>query len=385
MDESIFRDSLRLLNDNNVRFAVIKLISCNGTESVTFPDARCGFEVLKDENKIPCFVPFTVIFEKGISFLRKIKNTSCEEIEKQQGPTKDAVLCLDRFYKSKEQNEASLKKVFDMGQDGKPPTTETDVTICLAEHLLGRLAPKESYQLNSMSKGNICRCGCQKELTFSFTGIGHELVWHGFMDIIFLSHQGIPAIANTVIEREENTPKKRKLDEMDDRLDEDDYRQTTINFKQKSPNDTLAEAFAQTIVFSLTEKQKHPNFFHHMVPNIVISPEKFEIVLYDADRDTLLCSNSIFLFNLDLPEHRSLTNDAVLILWMVLHYELFCSGFDKASDDLLDTCKSNFKNLVQSKWDIYSTSLKCCVSGFPPVKHWSVNELLRRGHQLNLN
>ncbi|XP_062615123.1 uncharacterized protein LOC134276851 [Saccostrea cucullata] len=385
MDKGVLRKSLRLFEDNNARFAVIKLTSCNGTESVAFSDASCGFEVLTDENKTPCFVPFTEIFEKGISFLREIENNSCEKIERLQGPTNDALLCLDRFYKSKEQNEASLRKVFDMGWEDKPRVTETDITVCLAEHLIGRLAPRESCVLNSMLKGNNCRCGCQKEPTFSPTGIGHELVWHGFVDIIFSSHQGMSAIAHTVMKSKEISPKKRKRDEVDDRLDDDSQRQITEDLKQKSPNYKLEEAFAQTIVFSLTENQKHPNCLNHMVPNIVISPEKFEIVLYDAERDILLCSNSIFLFNLDLPEHRSLTNEAIIILWMVLHYEIFCSGFEKASNDVLVKCKSNFKSLVESKWDIYSNSLKICVPEFPPVKRWSINELLHRGHQLNLH
>lgn len=40
-------------------------------------------------------------------------------------------------------------------------------------------------------------------------------MWHGFIDIVFSSHQGIPAIANSVVGKEEITPKKRKLDEDD--------------------------------------------------------------------------------------------------------------------------------------------------------------------------
>lgn len=36
-------------------------------------------------------------------------------------------------------------------------------------------------------------------------------MWHGFVDIVFSSHQGIPAIANAVKEKEEIT--SVKLDE----------------------------------------------------------------------------------------------------------------------------------------------------------------------------
>jgi hypothetical protein len=60
-----------------------------------------------------------------------------------------------------------------MRHDGKSTVTETDITISLAEHLLGRLAPGESYILDNKAKGKkSCRCGCKMEPTFSFTGIG---------------------------------------------------------------------------------------------------------------------------------------------------------------------------------------------------------------------
>jgi hypothetical protein len=41
-------------------------------------------------------------------------------------------------------------------------------------------------------------------------------VWHGFIDIVFSSHLGVPSIASALVEEEEETtPKKRKLDEGD--------------------------------------------------------------------------------------------------------------------------------------------------------------------------
>jgi hypothetical protein len=60
-----------------------------------------------------------------------------------------------------------------MRHDGKSTITETDITISLAEHLLAKLAPGESYVLDSKAKGKqSCKCGCKKEPTFSNTGIG---------------------------------------------------------------------------------------------------------------------------------------------------------------------------------------------------------------------
>lgn len=377
--ENRITDGLRFLEDKNVRFAVVKLISCNGAESNSFIDARCGFEVLQEKNKVPSFLPFTVMFEKGVSFLKRLENANSEGIEQLQYTIKEALLCLDKFYETKGKNESSLRKVLDMRQDEKSAITETDITIAFAEHLLGKLAPGKSYTLDSRKEKKSCRCGCKKEPTYSCTGIGHELMWHGFVDIVFSSHQEIPAIANAVMEKEEIT--SVKLDEEEDEQNEISLDRGT---KTEVKKHTLEQAFAQTIVFSLVQKQRHPDSLDHMVPNIVISPEKFEIVMYDADNDILLCSNSIFLFNLDLPENRTLTNEAVVILWMVLHYRIFCSGFNNASHEVLERCKSNFKKLVGSRWDIYSNSLKYCVSGFPFIKKWSVNELLRRGHQLHL-
>lgn len=53
-------------------------------------------------------------------------------------------------------------------------------------------------------------------LLFLYCISGHELMWHGFVDIVFSSHQGIPAIANAVMEKEEIT--SVKLDEEDGKV-----------------------------------------------------------------------------------------------------------------------------------------------------------------------
>lgn len=130
-------------------------------------------------------------------------------------------------------------------------------------------------------------------------------------------------------------------------------------------------------MFSLVQKQRHPEFLRHMIPNIVISPEKLEIMMYDSDNDVLLCSNPILLFNLGPEKH--LMDETVIIIWMVLHYRIFCTGLNKAKPSLLERCKSNFRQLVASKWDIYLSSLKCCVPGFPSVENWPISELVRCG------
>lgn len=84
----------------------MKLISCIwGGNSYT--DASCGFEVLPNENKVPSFLPFTAISWCLKFFFNEMKmeNANNDEIEQLQGPTKEALLCLIKFYKTKLQGE----------------------------------------------------------------------------------------------------------------------------------------------------------------------------------------------------------------------------------------------------------------------------------------
>ena len=53
----------------------------------------------------------------------------------------------------------------------KRAVSETDITIALAEHLLGRLAPGQTYFIDVRVKGK-CICGCGVEPEFGKTGIG---------------------------------------------------------------------------------------------------------------------------------------------------------------------------------------------------------------------
>ncbi|XP_052679433.1 uncharacterized protein LOC128160186 isoform X1 [Crassostrea angulata] len=385
LDKRIFKG----LKDNPgldmLRFAVIKLESCNGTKSISFSEVTCEYEVLRNKtNRRPCVFPFTLIFNEGVSFLESLEKGSSDDIKNMEPHMKEAVLRLNAFYKSIEYNETCLKKVFDMKVKGEEmAATETDISITLAEHLLGKLAPGESYKIDNKARGKkSCRCGCKVTPVFDGTGIGHEQVWHGFIDIVFSSHLGLHSMANTVLDIEENISKKRRVDEQDETNDDSPGRKTITEVKQALPENILSQAIAQTIVFSLLQKQKHPEFLHHMIPNIVISPEKLEIMMYDSDNDVLLCSNPIHIFNLDLPENRTLIDETVVIIWMVLHYRIFGTGLNKATPYLLERCKSNFTQLVASKWDIYSKSLKSCVPGFPSVQKWPLGELIQCGETL---
>ena len=77
---------------------------------------------------------------------------------------------------------------------------------------------------------------------------------------------------------------------------------------------------AETIVFSLLQKQCHPELENHLTPNICIDQNNFRIFMYDADGDFLISTALIPLFS-----ERSLSPLAIICLWMVLHYRIFCS------------------------------------------------------------
>lgn len=77
-----------------------------------------------------------------------------------------------------DQHEKSLNKILRGNQcDGeKKVNSETDITIALAEHLLGKLSPGKSYTIDSrVKKKGKCRCGfshCKSDPGFGSTGIG---------------------------------------------------------------------------------------------------------------------------------------------------------------------------------------------------------------------
>ena len=68
-----------------------------------------------------------------------------------------------------------MKNVFNKSKGEETTVTETDITIALAEHLLGELAPGESYIVDDKVRGKYsCRCGCEVVPVFDATGVGTQ-------------------------------------------------------------------------------------------------------------------------------------------------------------------------------------------------------------------
>jgi hypothetical protein len=121
---------------------------------------------------------------------------------------------------------------------------------------------------------------------------------------------------------------------------------------------TEDQSIAETISFSFLQKAHHPNFEHHLVPNIVIDSERFRILMYDSDHDILLCGMDLPIF---YESHLNATS--IVILWMVLHYQIFCSGIPDTPE--LETVKCNFTEVAKEKLEIYRKYLKTGVENFP--------------------
>lgn len=149
--------------------------------------------------------------------------------------------------------------------------------------------------------------------------------------------------------------------------------------KRDVSDDVLKQALAQTIVFSLMQRNRHPERSNHMTPNIVISPQKFKIMMYDAENDIFLVSNYITLF-----DGEYLSNNAVIVLWMVLHNRTFCTGFNNVNTDIVSSLVSNFKNIAACKWETYENLGECFVSKFHPKKNPSLNDSAR-GCEIDLH
>lgn len=118
---------------------------------------------------------------------------------------------------------------------------------------------------------------------------------------------------------------------------------------------------AETIVFSLLQKQCHPELENHLTPNICIDQNNFRIFMYDADGDFLISTALIPLFS-----ERTLSPLAIICLWMVLHYRIFCSKLLMG-----ERLQAKFRELVGDKWEIYANQLKFHVSPFP--SHFEAN------------
>lgn len=142
----------------------------------------------------------------------------------------------------------------------------------------------------------------------------------------------------------------------------------------------LMQALAQIIVFSCQQKKNQPAIVSNlMVPNIIITPKRFQVIMYDVRKDLLICSRSIELFD----SEKNLEFKAIVVIWMVLHYRLFCTGFTNVDKDVIERCRSDCPLHVGEKWDTHY--IKDPVVSSPRYNTYpKIDENLTNGKKLNL-
>ncbi|KAJ8303300.1 hypothetical protein KUTeg_019696, partial [Tegillarca granosa] len=321
---------------------------CNARNPTPFTSAIC------DLSPIYCSVygiyeplgdRFKNLFRTGFLFVSEL-STGKLKFEELDYPFKKAFEILDSFIKSKSIHDKCLSKVLKNGDK----CTETNVTSALAEHLLSQLAPGQSYTIdnNYKNKPIYCKCGCTAEIKYGNTGIGHEKVWHGHLDILLTSHEGIVNKTAVVTVSDINKNKKPDIE--------------PVTKKHKGGRKSNCSQI------SMLQKSIHPEFNNHMIPTIVISSTKIRILMYDAENDILLRSNAIDVF-LDIPdEPPQLSPECIIILWMVLHYTIFCTGINTENLTIdLNKIKSGFTDSITDCDDIYRFLLKSGVETFPKI------------------
>nr|XP_022332267.1 uncharacterized protein LOC111129982 [Crassostrea virginica]XP_022332268.1 uncharacterized protein LOC111129982 [Crassostrea virginica] len=362
------------------KFGFLKLGPlCNASESCSFTEATCNFKTVRNENNLALILEFSQLFSRGITLLSDVKNNK-RELEQHE---LEAIKLLDSFFKDKDKHEQSLNKVLrgHQTEDEKKGFSETEIRVALAEHLLGKLAPGKSYVVDRrLKKKGKCRCGydfCKSNPVFGSTGVGHEEVWHGFIDIMFSSHYGVPETAAVFTnETLDSTTLSCPFDDLDcdDQNEEGSLGGKTISEVKLSRTGAESQAIAQTIVFSFIQRKRHPQFSNFFIPNILISPNSFRIIMYDAVNDILICSLPLSIFQ-SYPS-KSFEIASIIILWMVLHYRIFCDGIDvsliKKADIEIKSIQANFKERANEKLDFYVNRPKFGVQGFPIVQRESL-------------
>ncbi|XP_052089997.1 uncharacterized protein LOC127726615 [Mytilus californianus] len=331
-------------------FAILKISDCNASQNYSFTSAKCNIVEIAENHEVPLLLKFTDIFSKGIQLLTAAENNT----RVLDGNEKTAVVLLASYLGDIEQHEKSLRKVISLVAEEKKEAKSFDnhITIALADHLIGKLAPGNSYSIDSHLKtSGKCRCAfdyCKQDSNFGCTGIGNVNAWHGFVDV--LSDPGSPESVGVVV---------ATSDDEDETYD--------INSSTNRKEDVIGsedQAVAQTIVFSFIQRKKHPTLCS-LIPNILISSTYFRIIMYDSVHDILLCTAPISLFATN--EKKKLIPTSVVILWMVLHHRQFCEGIKTDTIDDLDNIKLHFKEQANDKYDLYLNLSEVGIPSFPSV------------------
>ncbi|XP_061196538.1 uncharacterized protein LOC133204806 [Saccostrea echinata] len=300
----------------------LKIINCNASTCVgsSFPKAFCETEYFQDG------LVFGDIFQNGMDILVEyMKNKTFPE-------NKGKFLVLSKLLKF--MNEDRTIGVHD-NQDLQR-FSEAELTILVANHLLGRLAISSCYLVDKNCigrKGDQCFCGedsCKMTGDYGDTSVGNVDVWHGNLDIVINNDLAVEPVEDKTESPSGKSPVEVKL-------------KTVLS---RNP-----QIIAQTIVFSFLQKKTHPERDSFLTPCIGIGSSDLIVMFYDSEHDVLLESSSIPLFNDPFSFEFSYT--AIIVSWLVVNYKFLCTGLP----DHMKTYKSDFFVHAGKKIKIYEEKL----------------------------
>ena len=109
---------------------------------------------------------------------------------------------------------------------------------------------------------------------------------------------------------------------------------------------TRNQLIGQTIMFSYTQKKRHPDF-NAAVPGIAIDAKRFRIVIYDCDKDCLILSKEPIQYRKNKNKFYDVAG--IVLLWAVLHHR---EVLKKLKSDMNFICK--FKIYAKDEFSFFT-------------------------------
>ncbi|CAC5405537.1 unnamed protein product [Mytilus coruscus] len=354
--------------------------NCNANANHSFSGSNCDLKRKVDQNERQWYgILMSQLFESGYSFLQSKldrKKSTCSD-EKLT-----ALKILIKFFAEKDIHEKNIQNALEKMKSTE--NKESVLVMALAEHLFGKLSPGQQYVVDSRIKDkgnncqekidNKCKCGCDTEICFGATGIGHADVWHGFVDIMMTSSDHKPeSTASVYLALNDDGPSRNKKIKTSDRNEEEDNYNLSESVQESSLNKIQDRATAETVVFALAYQIINP-ISAVFIPKIIICPNEFYIVMYEPVHDVLVWSTE---FPLICQSDFKLQGVSIVALWMVLNYKLFCNGVEELFDDVSEI-KADFSNQIDvENWEIYKSKLEIGVQSFGAAPHINLVHSLR--------
>ncbi|XP_069113754.1 uncharacterized protein [Argopecten irradians] len=218
-----------------------------------------------------------------------------------------AYACLQRYLKDINIHQKSLEKVL-----GAAGCCQSDVVKVVGTHLFGPLSEGTCYIGDHL--GNVCSCGCGKQLQDGPTGLGVEYTWHGTADLFV--YETIPVAVWSDLE--DPDPDIVRPDPEGRDKDYEKYLQKIELSVQVKKDQAYSQIMAQTITNGFAQTNKNELLAGIPVPTFGCTPSKIMFYAYDCKSDILLQR----LFGVDFVGTHSLSKAAVLV-WLYLNFTLF--------------------------------------------------------------